>query len=663
MALPAGITTVSITGLVLDPDGTPAVGSIDFIPSVPVLYLGPKVVTLPAKVSAVLVNGAFPAGFELPATDDSAGNPTSWTWKVVERTTGGRSFDVFLAKSPDTIDYSALSPVPTSAGVPVVVGPVGPVGPSGGPIGPQGLTGPQGIQGVPGAASTVPGPAGADSVVAGPTGPAGATGPQGPVMSDAQLATAVGAGTTKTALSSTYASLVGGKVPANQLPGFVARVVDLTYPLAIAHKGGANLAPEETLEGYRAALGAGATVIDADTGLLADGVLAVMHDNTLDRTTTGTGATTDQSAMSWQNLTIDAASWFGGGWGNLRPPLLSQLFTEFGNRVVISVEAKTPEAAAPLAAQIARFGVAESVMASTSFWASIPTLVASGAHVLFTMTTGIEQTPAALAAAGVKSVGIDYTQASFTTALVTSLHAVGVKVFAYTVSRQSDVAAVLTKGVDGWYSDDPIYSKGAQTGYAYRLPKMPFTSQAFYHGHIAGSAAIRGVFTAPDGWGFADVTNLGGRTVLAGAISPIKGLPAADTFTIDYSLRIESMSDTGRFMGFFICAGDDKPYNDSGAATGINGYRVLINGLGALAISKYTDGVAVTNYANVTTVALTLPQNITGKITVTPTTVSISRTDVGPYTNTATDSAYRGGYVWFEASGTTGRWTRLEVTA
>lgn len=308
MPLPAGIATVVITGLVLDPDGSPASGSIDFIPSVPVLYLGPKVVTLPAKVSAVLVAGAFPDGFKLPATDDTAGNPTSWTWRVVERITGGRSFDVYLAKSPTTVDYSVLSPVPTSAGVPVVVGPVGPAGPSGGPAGPQGLTGPQGVPGVAGAASTVAGPAGADSTVPGPTGPAGGVGPAGPATTDASLLTTglladarlpAAVNTAAIALKATTASVTTEAATARTNEGLAAAKAANLSDLASAPAARTNLglgtAATQPTTAFDAA-GAAAAVTPAGIGaataanLAAEAVTARANEANASLLTSGTVA-------------------------------------------------------------------------------------------------------------------------------------------------------------------------------------------------------------------------------------------------------------------------------------------------------------------------------------------------------------------------------------
>ena len=60
-------------------------------------------------------------------------------------------------------------------------------------------------------------------------------------------------------------------------------------PTVYAHRGGAALAPENTLAAFDAGLAAGADGIELDVRLSADGVPVLMHDPTLERTTNGSG--------------------------------------------------------------------------------------------------------------------------------------------------------------------------------------------------------------------------------------------------------------------------------------------------------------------------------------------------------------------------------------
>jgi glycerophosphoryl diester phosphodiesterase len=64
-------------------------------------------------------------------------------------------------------------------------------------------------------------------------------------------------------------------------------------PLLAAHRGGSNLWPENSLLAFRKALALGADYLETDVHLTADGEVVVIHDPTLDRTTTGSGALRD----------------------------------------------------------------------------------------------------------------------------------------------------------------------------------------------------------------------------------------------------------------------------------------------------------------------------------------------------------------------------------
>lgn len=60
--------------------------------------------------------------------------------------------------------------------------------------------------------------------------------------------------------------------------------------IIVAHRGASAQAPENTLEAFRLGVEAGADAIELDVHLTADGQLAVIHDDTLDRTTDRTGS-------------------------------------------------------------------------------------------------------------------------------------------------------------------------------------------------------------------------------------------------------------------------------------------------------------------------------------------------------------------------------------
>jgi glycerophosphoryl diester phosphodiesterase len=105
------------------------------------------------------------------------------------------------------------------------------------------------------------------------------------------------------------------------LPRARAAVTSFALPKVIGHRGAAAYAPENTLEGIREAAHRGARWVEVDAKLTGDGVTILMHDDTLDRTTTGRGAVADASHAAI--AVLDAGAWFGANWRGLGVPTLA----------------------------------------------------------------------------------------------------------------------------------------------------------------------------------------------------------------------------------------------------------------------------------------------------------------------------------------------------
>lgn len=82
----------------------------------------------------------------------------------------------------------------------------------------------------------------------------------------------------------------------------------LTIPKLIAHRGAMHYAPENTLSALRLAHKMGAMFVEFDVMLTRDGVPVIFHDDTLDRTTNGSGRVREQTYATIASL--DAGSWF-----------------------------------------------------------------------------------------------------------------------------------------------------------------------------------------------------------------------------------------------------------------------------------------------------------------------------------------------------------------
>jgi glycerophosphoryl diester phosphodiesterase len=82
-------------------------------------------------------------------------------------------------------------------------------------------------------------------------------------------------------------------------------------PLNIAHQGGEDEFPSNTMYAFKRALKAGADMLELDVGVTKDGQVVVMHDTTVDRVTNGTGTIASKTLAQIRRL--DGAYWFAGG--------------------------------------------------------------------------------------------------------------------------------------------------------------------------------------------------------------------------------------------------------------------------------------------------------------------------------------------------------------
>lgn len=110
-------------------------------------------------------------------------------------------------------------------------------------------------------------------------------------------------------------------------------------PLALAHRGHSIAFPENTMAAFRAAVEAGVDAIESDVHLTADGHLVMLHDETLDRTTNGSGPVVERTLA--EVLALDAWGRFGERFRGERVPTLDRLLDladEAGIFLVIEVK-------------------------------------------------------------------------------------------------------------------------------------------------------------------------------------------------------------------------------------------------------------------------------------------------------------------------------------
>ena len=143
-------------------------------------------------------------------------------------------------------------------------------------------------------------------------------------------------------------------------------------PLLVAHRGGAKLAPENTLIAFRRAVDWwGADMLEMDVRLTRDGSVVVIHDATVDRTTNGIG--------SVEELTLDEISRLDAGYHfkdltgehsfrgeGVTVPTFEEVLVALPH-TRMNVEAKEPQVAGPLVELIKRHSAEHRVLVAATF--------------------------------------------------------------------------------------------------------------------------------------------------------------------------------------------------------------------------------------------------------------------------------------------------------
>lgn len=132
----------------------------------------------------------------------------------------------------------------------------------------------------------------------------------------------------------------------------------------IAHRGSPLRAPENTLSSFEMAVEAGATAIETDIQLTADGIPVLCHDDLLQRY--GHGDRTINSLQFAELKTLDFGSWFDSAFCGEPILPLETLFQHFGNRIEYHLEIKDahPDTPQTVLAGLARYGLSATI---TSF--------------------------------------------------------------------------------------------------------------------------------------------------------------------------------------------------------------------------------------------------------------------------------------------------------
>lgn len=217
-------------------------------------------------------------------------------------------------------------------------------------------------------------------------------------------------------------------------------------PKIMGHRGAPIAEPENTLRSFRRALAMGVDAVELDVHLTKEGRLAVIHDDTLERTTNGRGLVQDFSLAELQRL--DA--------GRGEPvPALEEVYNLVKGQAQLVIELKQPEAAPALLRFFREHRAFDAAMA-ISFWHPALKALKEQEQRLQTgvLMVGCPADPVGLAqVAGADGLVLQYRYV--TPGLVAAAHSHGLLVYVWNIDDIQALQPYLVMNLDGIGSNRP----------------------------------------------------------------------------------------------------------------------------------------------------------------------------------------------------------------
>ena len=276
----------------------------------------------------------------------------------------------------------------------------------------------------------------------------------------------------KTARSVALAGAVAGAVAVLSAPPALAADQPAHTGVAnIAHRGAMGYAPENTLAAFRLGVDQRADLVEADVQRSKDGVLVLMHDTTLTRTTDVEEVFPDRAPWRVSDFTyeeiqrLDAGSWFSEEYAGEPVPTMAEMVelirpTSAGILMELKAPALYPGIEQQVAEEFASFPgyvnsavAAERLVVQSFDWDSMARYHQAQPSV----PVGLLGRPqeALLPELSTWADQINPSFRSFDKAYVDQVHELGMEVHTYTVNQPADMNLVLDRGVDGVITNYP----------------------------------------------------------------------------------------------------------------------------------------------------------------------------------------------------------------
>jgi len=227
----------------------------------------------------------------------------------------------------------------------------------------------------------------------------------------------------------------------------------------IAHRGASLRAPENTMAAFRLALEQGADGVELDVQMTRDGELVVIHDETLDRTSSGSGYLFQRNYAEIKG--IDAGGWFSPEFAGESIPRLSDVLDLMqGSHRTLNIELKT--------GMVIYDGIEQQLVSLLSRYRGIDVIISSFNHYsLRTLKSLAPELPIGalymeglvepwLYAERLNAYSLHPLYINIIPELLTGCRNAGIALFPWTVDKPEDMKRMLLAKVDAVITNDPM---------------------------------------------------------------------------------------------------------------------------------------------------------------------------------------------------------------
>ncbi|SME52179.1 putative glycerophosphoryl diester phosphodiesterase 1 [Bacillus mobilis] len=250
---------------------------------------------------------------------------------------------------------------------------------------------------------------------------------------------------------------------------FTKAINQLNHIQNIAHRGASAYAPEHTIPAYTLGQQLKGGYIEIDLQLTKDGHLVAMHDETVNRTTNGTGLVKEHTLEEIKKL--NAGSFFNEKHPNLakkefedaKVPTLEEIIETFGNGANYYIETKSPDEYAGMEEKlleiIKHYEISDKVLIQSFSKESLQKIHSLDVHIplvqLLSYKKAVLLTELEVKKYKTYCIGIGMNYKYIDSAYVKRIKKHGLEVHPFTVDNETDMKKLLLWGVEGMFTNYP----------------------------------------------------------------------------------------------------------------------------------------------------------------------------------------------------------------